>query len=180
LTCRRFTDKRGGLKPKIEPLAENALDAPGVLKQLQEDAWEARERKAAALARVFELQQMPENGIEVDKVAMARAENDLATAKDDWLKISKALLTYDRGVSSERKEGERVAVSEAREIFAQLILSITLAVEQVIIADAQSAALCDSPEAFYSAAADNYRAALDNALAAAKRDGVLPAWVTTT
>ena len=47
-----------------------------------------------------------------------------------------------------------------------------------IIADAQSAALCDSPEAFHRASADNWRAAKDGALASAKADNVLPKWLT--
>ena len=78
----------------------------------------------------------------------------------------------------ERQHGEKISVEEAREIFAQLILTIDLALEQAIIADAQSAALCDSPEAFHRAAADNWRAAKDGALASAKADGVLPKWLT--
>ena len=86
-------------------------------------------------------------------------------------------MNYDKGVAIERQQGEKISVEEAREIFSQLILTIDLALEQAIIADAQSAALCDSPEAFHRAAADNWRAAKDGALASAKADGVIPKWL---
>ena len=77
----------------------------------------------------------------------------------------------------EKREGEKIPVAEVKEYFAQLLLSVGLAVEQVIIADSQSAALASSPEEFYKARADNYRAAKDGAIQSAINDGVLPKWI---
>ena len=108
----------------------------------------------------------------------ARAEIELSLSRDNWNKTAKALLSYDRGVATDRKEGEKISVEEAKEIFRQFMLTIDLALEQRIIADAQSAALCDSPEAFHAASADNWRAAKDGALASAKSEGVLPNWIS--
>ena len=165
-------------KDTSAPLQEMA--APAVLKRLQSSAAKFAEQEDDAEARLAELYMLSPNAKETqdNKSAIARAEAELFNARDNFNKTAKALLNYDKGVATERKDGEKISVEEAREIFAQLILTIDLALEQRIIADAQSAALCDSPEAFHRASADNWRAAKDGALASAKADSVLPKWLT--
>jgi hypothetical protein len=165
-------------KDTSAPLQEMA--APAVLKRLQSSAAKFAEQEDDAEARLAELYMLSPNAKETqdNKSAIARAEAELFNARDNFNKTAKALLNYDKGVATERKDGEKISVEEAREIFAKLMLTIDLALEQRIIADAQSAALCDSPEAFHRASADNWRAAKDGALAGAKADGVLPKWLT--
>jgi hypothetical protein len=165
-------------KDTSAPLQEMA--APAVLKRLQSSAAKFAEQEDDAEARLAELYMLSPNAKETqdNKSAIARAEAELFNARDNFNKTAKALLNYDKGVATERKDGEKISVEEAREIFAQLMLTIDLALEQRIIADAQSAALCDSPEAFHRASADNWRAAKDGALASAKADSVLPKWLT--
>jgi len=165
-------------KDTSAPLQEMA--APAVLRRLQSSAAKFAEQEDDAEARLAELYMLSPNAKETqdNKSAIARAEAELFNARDNFNKTAKALLNYDKGVATERKDGEKISVEEAREIFAQLMLTIDLALEQRIIADAQSAALCDSPEAFHRASADNWRAAKDGALASAKSDGVLPKWLT--
>jgi hypothetical protein len=165
-------------KDTSAPLQEMA--APAVLKRLQSSAAKFAEQEDDAEARLAELYMLSPNAKETqdNKSAIARAEAELFNARDNFNKTAKALLNYDKGVATERKDGEKISVEEAREIFAQLMLTIDLALEQRIIADAQSAALCDSPEAFHRASADNWRAAKDGAVASAKADSVLPKWLT--
>ena len=165
-------------KDTSAPLQEMA--APAVLKRLQSSAAKFAEQEDDAEARLAELYMLSPNAKETqdNKSAIARAEAELFNARDNFNKTAKALLNYDKGVATERKDGEKISVEEAREIFAQLMLTIDLALEQRIIADAQSAALCDSPEAFHKASADNWRAAKDGAVASAKADSVLPKWLT--
>jgi len=165
-------------KDTSAPLQEMA--APAVLRRLQSSAAKFAEQEDDAEARLAELYMLSPNAKETqdNKSAIARAECDLLNARDNFNKTAKALLNYDKGVAIERQQGEKISVEEAREIFAQLMLTIDLALEQRIIADAQSAALCDSPEAFHRASADNWRAAKDGAVASAKADSVLPKWLT--
>jgi hypothetical protein len=162
----------------VDVVTVETRGAPAVLKRLETTAARLELEIDDAASRLSALRALGENA--VDKAALARVEAELISAKEDYLKTAKVLLSYDRGVSSERKEGEKVSVAEAQEWFAQLILSIRLAVEQVVIADAQSAALCESPEAFYAASAANYRAAVESALSAARKDGVLPGWCSAS
>ena len=167
-------------KPDAAQDAPQELAAPAVLKRLQMSAAKFAAQEDDAEARLDALRSLSPNAAETqeNKGAIARAECDLLNARDNFNKTAKALLNYDKGVAMERQHGEKISVEEAREIFAQLILTIDLALEQAIIADAQSAALCDSPEAFHRASADNWRAAKDGALASAKADNVLPKWLT--
>jgi hypothetical protein len=165
-------------KPKLKP--ESELAAPAVLKRLQSDAAKFSEQIDECEARLTALHELSPNAKETaqNKEQIARIECELVTARDNFGKTAKILLAYDRGIATERKDGEKISVAEAKEFFAQLMLSIDLALEQRLIADAQSAALCDSPEAFHKASADNWRAAKDGAIASAKSEGVLPPWVT--
>ena len=166
-------------KKKTQESPPQELAAPAVLKRLQMDAAKFSAQIDDCEARLAALGELSPNAAETkeNREQIARIECELVTARDNFGKTAKVLLAYDRGIDSNRKEGEKISVDEAREIFAQLILSIDLALEQRLIADAQSAALCDSPEAFHKASADNWRAAKDGAIASAKSECVLPKWL---
>ncbi len=167
-----------------QELAARPLEsgAPAELAAIAEDVVRARGRRDTCLS-VYEsackdalTKPAEKDGTDWSHVEeVAKRQLDDAELRLNGLR--KMLLPYDKGIEPNRREGEKISVAEAREIFQQFMLSINLAIEQTIIADAQSAALCDSPEAFHIAHAENYRAAKDGAMAAAKNDGVLPAWI---
>ena len=166
-------------KPEAAQDAPQELAAPAVLERLQMDAAKFSAQIDDAEARLGALGELSPNAAETkdNREQIARVECELITARDNFGKTAKILLAYDRGVATERKDGEKISVEECKEIFAQYQITIDLALEQAIIADAQSAALCDSPEAFHRAAADNWRAAKDGALASAKAENILPKWI---
>ena len=155
--------------------------APAALRRLETEelkCYQSKEQLEAALS------DLPEPSLNATteqherwSAQKTRLESDLLFSFKRWDIARKALMEYDKSVAPEKREGEKILVSEAKEIFAQYQLSIDLAIEQTIIADAQSAALADSPEAFHVAHAANYRAAKEGAITAAKSDGVLPSWL---
>lgn len=167
------------MKKKPADTAPAELAAPAVLRRLQSDAAKFSNQIDDAEARLAALGELSPNASETkeNREQIARVEGELITARDNFGKTAKILLAFDRGVATDRKEGEKISVDEAREIFAQLVLAIDLALEQRLIADAQSAALADSPETFHKASADNWRAAKDGAIASAKTEGVIPKWL---
>lgn len=159
--------------PAVE---ENNAGAPAALSR-----WANQERKEFEIVEKIEGEL--ENLLLLDRdddeinTKIRVCQNDLSAAKDAWAQTSKILLSFDSKVSVERREGEKIPVSEAREIFAQYELSLRLAMEAYIIKISQDAALCDSAEAFHLAHADGIRATRDGAIACAKRDGVIPNWL---
>jgi hypothetical protein len=164
-------------KDTSAPLQEMA--APAVLKRLQSSAAKFAEQEDDAEARLAELYMLSPNAKETqdNKSAIARAEAELFNARDNFNKTAKALLNYDKGVATERKDGEKISVEEAREIWKQFVLCVNLAMEQHIIASSQTAALCDSPESFHISAAENWRSALTGIIDSAISDGTLPKWL---
>ena len=136
---------------------------------------EAEKRLEKAIAE--QIRKPPEKDGEDFNAIVSACQAQLDYAEERHVRLAKAVLNFDKGVRPERREGEKMPVEEAREILAQLLLCVDLAVEQVIIADAQSAAMCDSPSDFHKAHAVNWRAAKDSAIESAKKDGVLPAWL---
>ena len=164
-----------------KPTQNDGTGAPAALKRLETEELKCYQSKEALEASLSTLEEPSLNATteqrELWATTKTRIESDLLFAFKRWDVARKALMEYDKSVAPEKREGEKILVSEAKEIFAQVMLSLNLAVEQVAIADAQSAALCDSPEAFYKAHAENYRAAKTGALAAAVENGVVPKWI---
>ena len=162
-------------------MSQKNTGAPAALVRLEKEELQCYERKEEVAKELAELQEPPLNASEEHRELWAtqknRLESDLLFSFKRWDVARKALMEYDKSVAVEKREGEKIPVAEVKEYFAQLLLSIGLAVEQVIIADSQSAALASSPEEFYKARANNYRAAKDGAIQAAINDGVLPKWI---
>ncbi len=165
------------MKKPTKPV--ESTGAPAVLRRLEADARALEQTIDNAKERLDALTALSPNAkkSERHREEVAAVLNEYNIARDDYIKVAKVLLPYDKGISADRKEGEKIAVSECKEMFAQLLLSVKLAVEQVIIADAQIAALCDSPESFHISHADNYRSAVTGAIESAKSEGVLPKWI---
>jgi hypothetical protein len=161
------------------PDAVQELAAPAVLKRLQMDAAKFSAQIDDAEARLAALGELSPNAAETkdNREQIARVECELITARDNFGKTAKILLAYDRGVATERKDGEKISVEEAREIWKQFVLCVNLAMEQHIIASSQTAALCDSPESFHISAAENWKSALTGMIDSAISDGTLPKWL---
>lgn len=114
-----------------------------------------------------------------DWAALIRqAEHNLGHAAENVQKWQKSLATFDKQIAPERREGDKIPVSEAREIYEQLLLCVAIAAQSTRLTNAQQAALCDSPEAFDVATAGAWQGAIAGAIQAAKDDNVIPAWLT--
>ena len=151
--------------------------APAALKAIEADELLCRKRRDAAMKEWEEKDRKLVIGDDVSEADERRAWMRYQEAREVHAETLKSLATFDKGVREDRREGEKILVSDVKEMFAQLDLSWSLALESYIVASAQSAALCSSPEEFYVAHAENIRAAKSGAMDAAKREGVLPAWI---
>lgn len=99
------------------------------------------------------------------------------TAYDLWFKLSKEVRDYDKAVKADRREGEKVAVSEAKEIFQQYELTIDLALEDYAIVASQEMFQLKSPQEIHMAHAEQWRTAKATAKEKALKDGVIPKWL---
>lgn len=161
------------------PAADAPQDsgAPAALKAIESDELLCRKRRDAAMKEWEEKDRKLVLGDDVSEADERRAWMRYQEAREVHAETLKSLATFDKGVREDRREGEKILVSDVKELFAQLDLSWNLALESYIVASAQSAALCSSPEEFHVAHAAHIRAAKAGALDAAKREGVLPAWI---
>ncbi len=107
---------------------------------------------------------------------LAALRSELNDAYDLWFRLSKQVREYDKSVSSERREGEKILRSEVEEFFQQYDLSLRLAIESYIIALSQDACRAESPDQFYQAHAGNLRSCVRAAIDSAVKDGKLPKW----
>ena len=155
-------------KDKPKALGEEEKGAPAALARLETEELKCYQRKQEL---EHQLDNLPEPSLnatteqhELWATQKTRLESDLLFAFKRWDVAVKSLREYHEKIKPSEREGEKLLV-------------IDLAIEQTIIADAQSAALADSPEAFHIAHAANYRAAKEGAITAAKGDGVLPSWL---
>lgn len=163
------------MNPKSKPIGDTG--APAALEAIA--AHELRCRKEMDTAYLL-WQDAKAKRNEDDDVSMRsynRTHRDYTDALEEWHASSKKLLDYDTKISPERRDGEKILVSECKEIFAQYELSLRLAHEAYIITIAQQAALCSSPEEFHRSHADTIRATRDGAIEAARKEGVLPTWL---
>lgn len=155
---------------------------------------------SAALSRLgaHELQLSTEVDKLKDKLALLRAEplpasdedqrtqrnaisqtiEQISELQENWIKAVRALREMDKAVPKSAREGEKISVEDAKEAFAQLQLSIFLAVDSFTLQVAQMALQCDSEEQFHEMCATKIRECVKGAIEVAKRDGALPAWIT--
>lgn len=151
--------------------------APAALAAIERHELECRTEKDNALAEWKEAKRLVVDGDDVSERKERRLHNQYRDALEMWDDATKKLAVFDKGVRPERREGEKILVADAKELFAQYELCVDLALEQCIVADCQSAALCNSPDEFHAAHAENWRSAKASAIDAARRDGAIPAWL---
>lgn len=152
--------------------------APAALRAIEIHELKCREEKNEAHAAWKEAQRCEAEGDEVSEIKERRMHNRYVESLEHWDDATKKLALFDKNVVNERREGEKVLVSDVKEMFAQLDASWTLAVESYVLAQSQSAALCESPEQFHIAHAENIRTAKASAIRDAAREGVIPAWLS--
>jgi len=170
---------------KIQTKAVGAEEkgAPAALARLETEELKCYQRKQEL---EHQLDNLPEPSLnatteqhELWATQKTRLESDLLFAFKRWDVAVKSLREYHEKIKPSEREGEKLLVSEAKEIFAQYQLSLSLALESYIVAQAQSAALCEGPEEFHKAHAENIRASISSSIAAAIADGVVPAWIAS-
>jgi len=159
------------------PPAQQEAGAPAALKAIEIHELKCREEKDAAHAEWKDAQRLEVEGDDVSEAKERRMHYRYVEALEHWDDATKKLAVFDKGVTKERREGEKIAVEEAKEIFAQLILSYDLAFEKCLLTDARDAALAKTEVEFHSAHSQNWRAAKDGAIESAKGEGVIPKWI---
>lgn len=169
-------------KKPLKTPAEN-VGAPAAAKRLED-------REAAIWGRIIRL----ESDLEKADAEFAQADGDdekqkgisakislinkdLMDTQKSWLQLTKQVREFDASIDTSRREGEKIARSEAEEFFRQFRLSIKLAIEKYIISLSQDATRAESPEQFYQVHADNIRTAMLSEIENAQKDGKLPTWV---
>ena len=166
---------------KKKPIEDAPIElaAPAVLRRLQADAAKFSQQIDDAEARLAELYALSPNAAETkdNKEMLARSEIELATARDNFGKTAKILLSYDKGVQLERREGEKVLVDEVKEWFRQLRLCVSIARENYLIGMAQQSPTFKTPVEFMKAHGDLIRSTDASAIDAAVREGQLPKWI---
>lgn len=170
------------MKAKQSTASLSDLGAPAALLRLETEelkCYAAKERLEAQLIE-WASSEPPFNASDdlktQWKIAKANLEGDLLSAFKRWDIARKSLIEYDKSVREDRREGEKILVSDAKEIVSQITLSCRLAVEQCVLGVSQEAALAESPADFCMKVAPLIRAAFDGALKAAKKDQIVPDW----
>lgn len=166
-----FQDRQ---EPRVQP---GDSGAPAALKAIEAHELRCREDKEAAYVAWKESQRTLVEDDDVSMRKMNRCHREYIDALEIWDEATKKLGEYDKRISPERREGEKASVADVKEWFAQLRLSIDLAIEDYIVQISQKAALVTSPEEFHRAHADALRAAKDGAIDASIREEKLPKWV---
>lgn len=151
--------------------------APAALKALQEHEHKFRLETEKAYEVWQETKGNLVDGDSESERVYIRAHREYTEVLEIWHDALKKLLAFEKAVPEAKRDGEKILVSDAVEYFRQYSLSISLAIEQYILQQAQSAALCDSPEDFVKAHGENIRAAKQGAIDAALNDGKLPNWI---
>lgn len=138
--------------------------APAALRRVAAEELAAHEAAEIALAALTE---DAEDG---------KARAAYLNALDRWYRAVRTLRDLDKSVVPERRSAEVVPQAEAREIVAQVVLSVRLAVESALLGACQEAAVCHGEAGFAAAVGPRVRAALEEALASALREGAVPKW----
>lgn len=167
-------------QPKL--VAETGVGAPSAAKRLEErelTLWSRIERLEADLQKEdaeFARFDGDTEGQKIIADKIALINKDLMDTQKSWLQLTKQVREFDASIDTSRREGEKIARSEAEEFFKQFHLSIKLAIEKYIISLSQDATRAESPEQFYQAHADNIRTAARSEIENAQKDGKLPKW----
>lgn len=152
--------------------------APAALKAIEEHEVMCRSEKDEA-QKAWKKAQVDLAANADDEILLQierRTHNQYLEELEIWDDATKKLALFDKQVVEHKREGVKILVTEAQELFAQFKLSIHLAIEDYMICIAQDAARGLSAEEFHHVHAEHLRERTTAALSAAVNDGKLPNW----
>lgn len=158
-------------KPKaIEEKPRAELGAPAALRAIEEHEAKCRDEKEISRSLWKEAQARVCEGEEISEKAERRTHREYLDALEIWDDATKKLLAFDKQVLPAKREGEKIAVDEAKEIFHQIRLSLHLGLEAFLVR------IADGEES-YVKIADNMRDCFANAIQSARDQQRLPPWI---
>ena len=143
--------------------------------------WEAQERKDASLVDKLgdELDNLMKLDRDDDEIRsqISRKSSDLSEAKNQWESTSKILLSFDKNVSPEKREGVKLSQTEVESIIYHFVVRLRLATEQHFINIAQDLHKCKNEQEIYRVSADSFRGCVTSVIKVAITEQRLPGWV---
>ncbi len=118
------------------------------------------------------------DGDPASEALLSKYNNALLFAYEAWMKVSKVLLSFDKGVAPEKREGEKIPKAETERIITMLIRHVRLSIEQAALSFAQDGILCSSETDLYQLSANRFRSQLSESMKTANREEQLPNWVS--
>ena len=112
-----------------------------------------------------------------DDDLIRKTESDLESCKERWAQTSKLLLSFERGVAPEKREGEKMLVSEIERLLENCWRADRLALEAFGLSIAQDGIRCSSEQEFYKRFQDNFRQTRESALRSGIDNLLFPKWV---
>lgn len=158
--------------------------APAALSRLEKDERASYERYEAEtvklLAAIKKKAPVDEKQKQARDNEIEKLTKNVELLREAWHDTAKVLNQFQKTVPEEKREGEKIGITEARNIIRQIILSGRLAVDVYILSLSQSAVLCATEQDFHKAHAENIRSAFQGAIEAAKREKAIPDWCDIT
>lgn len=163
-------------------MTKKETGAPANAKLLEQHAADAEQQVTRTRTTISDIiAELPKHdGNDVKQQTMRDELNTLHARLikeyDLWIKLSKQVLDFDKAVSEQRRDGEKVSRIDVEEYFRQFMLSLDLAIESHAITIAQEACRAESPTEFLRATHEGWLACKQAQIDAAIRDGRLPEW----
>ncbi len=145
--------------PTKQPLETGAPANAKLLESHAADAEREVVRAKEQLSALRELYQ-PNGDAETQKSISAQIDKlsrDLENAYDLWFKLSKQVREYDKAVSEQRRDGEKIARVDVERMLTNAWRFQRIGRESFIIAMAQDAIRCKDEQDFYAKYADSIR-----------------------
>lgn len=160
---------------KIKEESKSETGAAAALRR-----WEDQERRESLtvqkleteLTRLRSLKQTDSVLQKIDSI-----ERNLDGAKDQWAQTSKLLLSFERGVSPEKREGEKMLVSDIEKLLEAAWRADRIAYESFCLTISQDAIRCNNEQEFYGKYVQSIRDCRINALRAGIENQHFPAFV---
>lgn len=150
--------------------------APAALRAIEEHEVRCREEKEIARDLWKAAQTALDEGDEVSLRTESRCRQDYLHALEIWDDATKKLALFDKTVTPEKREGERIPKAEAESFLTASTRGLRIALEQGLVSISQDAMQCATPEVFYTMAASQIRGAFTESMNTAVRESKLPSW----
>lgn len=153
------------------------VGAPAALRAIEEHELRCREEKDIARQVWKDAQVKVVEDDDVSQRAANRTRREYLESLETWDDATKKLAVFDKQVVPEKREGEKIAKTEAETYFTAFARHARVALEQTFISVAQDAMQCATPEAFYGMASGRFRSTFNDAMHTAERESKIPKWV---